>query len=133
MKNPRLITIENDSHVEIGDPFILRFNGKYYLYCSTCDDIEGIRCFISDDLTAWKRITEIVVRKKMLDPDKRFVKKITIPELQNQIAIIGLTPGKTFTLTFENVLSDEIKVDSKLIDRLKNQGYFSQISRICKK
>ena len=62
-----------------------------------------------------------------------FVKKITIPELQNQIAIIGLTPGKTFTLTFENVLSDEIKVDSKLIDRLKNQGYFSQISRICKK
>ena len=90
-------------------------------------------CFISDDLTAWKRITEIVVRKKMLDPDKRFVKKITIPELQNQIAIIGLTPGKTFTLTFENVLSDEIKVDSKLIDRLKNQGYFSQISRICKK
>ena len=78
-------------------------------------------------LAAWKKISEIVVKKKMLDPDKRFVEKIIIPELQKQIAIIGETPGKTFTLTFENVLSDEIKVDSKLIDRLKNQGYFSKM------
>ena len=84
-------------------------------------------CFICNDLAAWKKISEIVVKKKMLDPDKRFVEKIIIPELQKQIAIIGETPGKTFTLTFENVLSDEIKVDSKLIDRLKNQGYFSKM------
>ena len=38
MKNPFLITLKDNSHVEIGDPFILRFNGVYYLYCSTCDD-----------------------------------------------------------------------------------------------
>ena len=50
MKNPIIITLDNNKHVEIGDPFILRFNGKYYLYCSTCDEIEGIRCFLSDDL-----------------------------------------------------------------------------------
>lgn len=50
MKNPILITLNDNSHVEVGDPFVLRFNGKYYLYCSTCDDAEGIRCFISDDL-----------------------------------------------------------------------------------
>ena len=50
MKNPIIITLDNNEHVEIGDPFILRFNGKYYLYCSTCDEIEGIRCFLSDDL-----------------------------------------------------------------------------------
>lgn len=84
-------------------------------------------CFICNDLATWKRISEIVVKKKMLNPDKMFVEKIIIPELQKQIAIIGETPGKTFTLTFENVLSDEIKVDSKLIDRLKNQGYFSKM------
>lgn len=54
MKNPFLITLDDNSHVEIGDPFILRFNGKYYLYCSTCDDLEGIRCFISDDLINFK-------------------------------------------------------------------------------
>ena len=32
MKNPIIITLDNNKHVEIGDPFILRFNGKYYLY-----------------------------------------------------------------------------------------------------
>ncbi len=50
MKNPILVTIEDNKHVEIGDPFIFRFNGRYYLYCSTCDEVEGIRCFTSDDL-----------------------------------------------------------------------------------
>lgn len=50
MKNPFLITLKDNSHVEIGDPFILRFNGVYYLYCSTCDDALGVRCFISYDL-----------------------------------------------------------------------------------
>ena len=47
MKNPFLITLDDGAHVEIGDPYILRHNGKYYLYCSTCDEIAGIRCFIS--------------------------------------------------------------------------------------
>lgn len=59
MKNPFLITLNDNSHVEIGDPYILRFNGKYYLYCSTCDDLEGIRCFISDDLVNFKYYGEV--------------------------------------------------------------------------
>ena len=84
-------------------------------------------CFICNDLAAWKRISEIVVKKKMLNPDKMFVEKIIIPELQNQIAIIGETPGKIFIITFENVLSDEIKVDAETIRRLKEQGYFQKI------
>lgn len=50
MKNPILITLKDGTHVEIGDPYILRFNGKYYLYPSTCDEVEGIRCFFSTDL-----------------------------------------------------------------------------------
>ena len=50
MKNPLLITTLDGNHVEIGDPFILRFNGRYYLYPSTCDEVEGVRCFVSDDL-----------------------------------------------------------------------------------
>ena len=84
-------------------------------------------CFICNDLAAWKKISEIVVKKKMLNPDKRFVEKIIIPELQTQIAIIGETPGKIFIITFENVLSDEIKVDAETIRRLKEQGYFQKI------
>lgn len=50
MKNPIFITKELNQNVEIGDPYILRFNGKYYLYCSTCDELEGIRCFVSKNL-----------------------------------------------------------------------------------
>lgn len=38
----------------VGDPFVMRFNGRYYLYCSTKDGEIGIRCFISDDLVNWK-------------------------------------------------------------------------------
>ena len=47
MRNPINITLHNNAYVEIGDPFILRFNGKYYLYCSTCDDVDGVRLFTS--------------------------------------------------------------------------------------
>ena len=49
------------------------------------------------------------------------------PALKNQIAVIGSTPYNTFTVTFENVLSDEIKVDAETIRRLKEQGYFQKI------
>lgn len=37
-----------------GDPFVLRFNGRYYLYPSSCDDQIGVRCWSSTDLTNWR-------------------------------------------------------------------------------
>ena len=37
-----------------GDPFVLRFNGRYYLYPSTRDDQIGVRCWSSRDLTNWR-------------------------------------------------------------------------------
>lgn len=37
----------------IGDPFVMRFNGKYYLYPSTSDPCDGIKVFESDDLIHW--------------------------------------------------------------------------------
>ena len=37
-----------------GDPFVLRFNGRYYLYPSTRDDQIGVRCWSSVDLTSWR-------------------------------------------------------------------------------
>ncbi len=37
----------------IGDPFVMRFNGKYYLYPSTSDPCDGIKVFESDDLVHW--------------------------------------------------------------------------------
>ncbi|TVP96858.1 MAG: hypothetical protein EA374_00520 [Acholeplasmatales bacterium] len=38
----------------IGDPFVMRFNGKYYLYPSTAHDETGIHCFTSDNLVDWQ-------------------------------------------------------------------------------
>ena len=38
----------------VGDPFVMRYNGRYYLYCSTKDDEIGIQCWVSDDLITWE-------------------------------------------------------------------------------
>ncbi|GJM78269.1 hypothetical protein HMSSN139_07650 [Paenibacillus sp. HMSSN-139] len=37
----------------IGDPYILRHDGKYYLYCSTKDFRAGIKGWSSEDLIHW--------------------------------------------------------------------------------
>lgn len=36
-----------------GDPFVLKYNGTYYLYVSTKDDQVGIKCWSSMDLVNW--------------------------------------------------------------------------------
>lgn len=38
----------------IGDPYVLRYNGRYYLYCSTKDFRKGIKSWSSEDLISWK-------------------------------------------------------------------------------
>lgn len=38
----------------IGDPYVLRFDGKYYLYCSTKDRRVGVKAWSSDDLVNWR-------------------------------------------------------------------------------
>lgn len=37
----------------IGDPFVMRYNGKYYMYPSTSDPCDGIKVFESTDLVNW--------------------------------------------------------------------------------
>lgn len=41
----------------IGDPFVLRYNGTYYLYASTKDSEVGIRAWKSKDLIHWEKVT----------------------------------------------------------------------------
>ncbi len=36
-----------------GDPFVMRFNGSYYLYVSSKDGNVGIKCWSSDNLVDW--------------------------------------------------------------------------------
>lgn len=42
-----------DGQYGIGDPFVMRYNGKYYLYPSTSDPCDGIKVFESDDMVHW--------------------------------------------------------------------------------
>ena len=41
----------------IGDPFVMRWNGAYYLYCSTLNDTVGVRAYKSVDLINWAPLT----------------------------------------------------------------------------
>lgn len=42
-----------DGQYGIGDPFVMRWNGKYYLYPSTSDPCDGIKVFESEDMIHW--------------------------------------------------------------------------------
>jgi GH43 family beta-xylosidase len=37
----------------IGDPYILKHRGVYYLYCSTRDNLTGIKCWSTKDFITW--------------------------------------------------------------------------------
>lgn len=37
-----------------GDPYILKYNGMYYLYVSTVDDKSGVKAWKSEDLVHWE-------------------------------------------------------------------------------
>ena len=37
-----------------GDPFVMRWNGRYYLYCSATPNNKDVHCWTSDDLVDWK-------------------------------------------------------------------------------
>jgi hypothetical protein len=53
LKNP--LTLENEwPGYSIGDPYILKHRGVFYLYCSTKDRETGIKCWSSRDLVDWK-------------------------------------------------------------------------------
>lgn len=41
----------------VGDPYVYRFNGKYYLYVSTKDHNVGVRAWVSDDMMNWTPVT----------------------------------------------------------------------------
>jgi xylan 1,4-beta-xylosidase len=50
--NPR--TLPNEwGNYGIGDPYILKYKGIYYLYCSTRDDQVGVKVWSSWDLASW--------------------------------------------------------------------------------
>ncbi|MBR2381215.1 MAG: family 43 glycosylhydrolase [Clostridia bacterium] len=53
----------------IGDPFIMRYNGMYYLYCSTLDSETGVRGYKSADLMNWVPMTGAGLREGYVSQD----------------------------------------------------------------
>ncbi len=53
----------------IGDPFIMRYNGVYYLYCSTLDSEIGVRGYRSADLVNWVPMTGEGLREGYVSED----------------------------------------------------------------
>lgn len=41
----------------VGDPYVFRFNGMYYLYASTRDEKRGVRAWKSSDMLHWEKCT----------------------------------------------------------------------------
>jgi xylan 1,4-beta-xylosidase len=53
MNNPYILESEWQGY-SIGDPYVLKHRGVFYLYCSTKDSETGIKTWSSDDLISWK-------------------------------------------------------------------------------
>ena len=53
----------------IGDPFIMRWNGAYYLYCSTLDSEMGVRGYKSYDLINWAPVSGNGLREGYVSED----------------------------------------------------------------
>lgn len=53
----------------IGDPFVMRWNGVYYLYCSTLDSEMGVRGYKSADLINWTPMTAEGLRNGYVSED----------------------------------------------------------------
>lgn len=49
IRNPYALTDLWDGR-EIGDPFLMRHDGRFYLYCSSHSHLPGIKCWVSDDM-----------------------------------------------------------------------------------
>jgi len=52
VKNPRTLPDEWEIY-GVGDPYILKYKGKYWLYASTRDDLTGVKVWSSWDLVQW--------------------------------------------------------------------------------
>ncbi|MDR2683201.1 MAG: family 43 glycosylhydrolase, partial [Dysgonamonadaceae bacterium] len=51
----------------IGDPYILKYRGVYYLYCSTRDGQYGVKCWSTKDFITWSDVYDCVLSPETTD------------------------------------------------------------------
>jgi hypothetical protein len=45
----------------IGDPYVMKYRGVYYLYCSTRDGQNGVKCWSTKDFITWSNVYDCVM------------------------------------------------------------------------
>lgn len=105
-KNP--FALKNQwSENECGDPFVMRFNGRYYLYCSSAGN--HIKCWISDDLADFEYYGS-VCDEPVIDgayaPEVCYFKgrfyMVTSPKGSGHYLLEGDSPTGPFRLVSDN-------------------------------
>ncbi|WP_051251505.1 family 43 glycosylhydrolase [Paenibacillus harenae] len=94
----------------IGDPFIMRHNGRYYLYCSTKDWRPGIKAWSSDNLVDWSYeglVTEDPITTGAYAPEVFYWNGsfylYTSPAGQGHYVLQSDSPTGPFTVKTENL------------------------------
>jgi xylan 1,4-beta-xylosidase len=94
----------------IGDPYVMRYNGIYYLYCSTKDFRVGIKAWSSSDLIHWKYeglVTEEPLTEGAYAPEvvywNGYFYMYTSPAGKGHYVLRSEGPTGPFTIQTENL------------------------------
>ena len=106
--NPMTLKGEWDLY-GIGDPYILKYRGTYYLYCSTRDHMTGVKCWSSKDLVNWSdaiTCSEDPITRGAYAPEVVYWNgtfyMYTSPEGNGHYVLESTSPTGPFTRTTEN-------------------------------
>lgn len=125
-KNP--IHIHDCENNHFGDPFVLRFNGKYYLYPSTKAGDTGVHCYVSDDLVNFEyagkvfddEISECAYAPEVVYYNGEFI-LCTSPRGEGHYLYKSKSPLGPFTRFTENIKN---MIDGSFYIDKFNQLYF---------
>ena len=92
-----------------GDPFVMRYDGKYYLYNSTKDSEIGIKCWSSTDLVNWnyegicanERTTQAAYAPEVTYYNGKFY-MVTSPAGRGHYVLVSDSPTGPFKIKTEN-------------------------------
>ncbi|MDR3366795.1 MAG: family 43 glycosylhydrolase [Prevotellaceae bacterium] len=94
----------------IGDPYILKYRGVYYLYCSTRDNMTGVKCWSTKDFITWSdayTCTSASITKSAYAPEVVYWNGLfymyTSPAGNGHYVLTSSSPTGPFTAATGNV------------------------------
>jgi xylan 1,4-beta-xylosidase len=129
--NPMELSAEWEDY-GIGDPFVLRYNGMYYLYCSTRDDQVGVKAWSSSDLANWKPeglVTDEPLTKAAYAPEvvywNGYFYMYTSPGGSGHYVLRSESPTGPFTVQTDNL---GMTIDGSVFIDDDGKWYFTHAS-----